>query len=489
MLRDIRKALSPVRSRLRMMRTLNWCLRGAVVGGCVGIAMEMSRLLAIDLPTWASWSAMAGGAALGALAGLCSPISSLLVARLIDRHYKLQDRSVTALAFAKRENPDAVMQLQMSDALDRIGQTVPRDVLPLGVPRSSVVFAFTAAIMLGLVLIPRGAAEESADANLLQQVVADQAKTLEETMLEDVREMADKQQDPELDKLLKELEEQVEELKAPEVDQREALAKLSEMQAALASAMEKLDLQKVDAQLQELAEAMQPAESLQSVSESLKNGKYDKAAEQLEKVDLSKLNRKERDAVNSNLKKLNKKLEGGEPGELSDGVKEMQEGLEEENESKCKNGQCKAASACKKQGVKKSIKECLSCQLNRLSECKCNCQNPSDKVCNNVAKSKEPSAKAGAGASNEPTGLEKTQLDSNRQRDNITGVQGDGPSERETSNAPEGEQKAARSYSERYTEFRKQMEEVLDNEPLPLGHRETVRKYFESIRPSNEEDK
>ena len=28
---------------------------------------------------------------------------------------------------------------------------------------------------------------------------------------------------------------------------------------------------------------------------------------------------------------------------------------------------------------------------------------------------------------------------------------------------------------------------VLDSEPLPLGHRETVQKYFESIRPSNEE--
>jgi hypothetical protein len=31
------------------------------------------------------------------------------------------------------------------------------------------------------------------------------------------------------------------------------------------------------------------------------------------------------------------------------------------------------------------------------------------------------------------------------------------------------------------------MEEVLDSEPLPLGHRETVRTYFESIRPTSEQ--
>ena len=87
-------------------------------------------------------------------------------------------------------------------------------------------------------------------------------------------------------------------------------------------------------------------------------------------------------------------------------------------------------------------------------------------------------------ASNSPTGEDKTKLDSRRREENLTGAQGDGPSERETLASDEARQDAARSYRERYAEYRKQMEEVLDSEPLPLGHRETVRKYFESIRPS-----
>ena len=78
-------------------------------------------------------------------------------------------------------------------------------------------------------------------------------------------------------------------------------------------------------------------------------------------------------------------------------------------------------------------------------------------------------------------------MNSKRRDEDLTGIAGDGPSERESTSSAEARQDAARTYEERYAEFRKQMEEVLDSEPLPLGHRETVRKYFESIRPSNAE--
>lgn len=84
-------------------------------------------------------------------------------------------------------------------------------------------------------------------------------------------------------------------------------------------------------------------------------------------------------------------------------------------------------------------------------------------------------------------GKEKTKLDSTRRDEDLTGLAGEGPSERETLSSAEARQDAARSYRQRYAEFRKQMEAVLDREPLPLGHRETVRKYFESIRPTDAE--
>ena len=487
MLRDLQKALSEVRFRQRVARTIDCVIAGLIAGAILGLIVEVARLAGQPYGPLASWLVLGATTILAGVAGLIAPVSWHTAARQVDRHYHLQDRTTTALAFSQDPSPDALKQLQVADALERLQKVVPQDAVPYRIPKSAAVMAVTVALLIGVACVPRAQAVVDPAAAQLQQVVNDQAQTLEETMLEDLQELTEKHPEPELKELTQELAELVEEMKAPEVDQREALAKLSEMQQALAAALENLDLQKTDAQLQEFAAALEPAEAMKSIAESLKAGKYDKAAEQLEKIDPKNLDRKQRDAVAQNLKKFKKDLGEGQQGELSEAAQQMEEGLENENESQCKSGQCKAAGVCKKQGLKKSISQCLSCQLNRLSQCKSNCQNAGQCASNKVAKSDSPSNKAGKGVSNQPLGEEKTNLDSNRQRQDITGVQGDGPSEREVSNSPEGEQDASRTYSQKYTEFRKQMEEVLDSEPLPLGHRETVRKYFESIRPSGEE--
>ncbi len=306
-------------------------------------------------------------------------------------------------------------------------------------------------------------------------------------MLEDLEQLAEDTDDPQLKQLAEEMKQAIQELKDPNVDQREALAKLSEMQAALTAAAAALDVQQIDAQLQALAEALAVADAMQAASQSLRGSEYDKAAKELEKIDASSMSKKQRDAVTSNLAKLNSKLGGGKQGQLSDAVQEIVDGLSNENETKAKQGFCKAAGVCRKQALRKKISECLGCQLNRLSACKGCCQGQCNKPGSNVAKSDTPSNSYGLGASNRPTGDEKTKLDSKRRDEDLAGLQGDGPSERETQSVSEARQDAVRSYRERYSEFRKQMEEVLDREPLPLGHRETVRKYFEAIRPSAEE--
>jgi hypothetical protein len=61
----------------------------------------------------------------------------------------------------------------------------------------------------------------------------------------------------------------------------------------------------------------------------------------------------------------------------------------------------------------------------------------------------------------------------------------EGDSDVETTTTPEARQRAGREYKEKYQKFRKESETVVDGEPIPLGHRQTVKKYFELIRPSN----
>lgn len=82
---------------------------------------------------------------------------------------------------------------------------------------------------------------------------------------------------------------------------------------------------------------------------------------------------------------------------------------------------------------------------------------------------------------------EKTGLESESRLEQVTGVQGDGPSEFETTHSPEGRQESGRGLRDVYAKYQKLSEEVLESEPIPLGQRQTIRRYFELIRPGNEE--
>ena len=66
------------------------------------------------------------------------------------------------------------------------------------------------------------------------------------------------------------MEKAIDELKEPNVDQRDALAKLSEMQASVTEAVKALDVAEVDAQLQQLAAALEVSEATEAASKTLK---------------------------------------------------------------------------------------------------------------------------------------------------------------------------------------------------------------------------
>lgn len=485
MLREIQRRLAGVRSRLRFQRGLDGLSIGAGAGALLGLSLEAMRIAGLTIEPVAPWLVLAGGSGLGWVIGMMLPIDWRIAARLTDRHYKLKDRALTALEFSSRPDQDELVRLQIQEAISKLDAADAKSVLPSRAPAYAPIAVTLTICMIGLMFVPISKPIVPQIDAAVQQVVQEQADTLEKTVVEELKELAEEVKEPELEQLAEEIEQIVEQLKAPDVDEREALAKLSEMQQQLTEALDKFNGEKTEAALKELASALEPASAMQPISESLKEGDYEKAAEQLENTEFKEMSRKERDAVADNLKKLVKKSDNGQRGELSDAEKELQEGLENENESQCRNAAEKMSSVAKKEGTKKSICKCLGQQLNKLGECKSQCQGAGQSKSEGPPrKTSSPSNQAGKSASNSPTGDQATNMDGNRRRENLTGAQGDGPSEREVSQAPEAEQEAARSYQAKYSEFKKQMEEVLESEPLPLGHRETVRKYFESIRPN-----
>jgi hypothetical protein len=82
----------------------------------------------------------------------------------------------------------------------------------------------------------------------------------------------------------------------------------------------------------------------------------------------------------------------------------------------------------------------------------------------------------------------QTTLDSQRNLEQLTGqLSGEGESEFETTTSPEGREAARRRTRETFAQYQKRSEAVLESEPIPLGHRQTIRRYFELIRPSAED--
>ncbi|HUG91100.1 MAG TPA: hypothetical protein VML55_09715, partial [Planctomycetaceae bacterium] len=102
----------------------------------------------------------------------------------------------------------------------------------------------------------------------------------------------------------------------------------------------------------------------------------------------------------------------------------------------------------------------------------------------NPQKSTSPTNSFGRGTSGNVFG-DPTDLESTRNLVEVTGEQGDGPSDVETTTSPEAREQARRAYRESFEKFQKLSEAVLDAEPIPLGHRQTIRRYFELIRPDS----
>jgi hypothetical protein len=149
-----------------------------------------------------------------------------------------------------------------------------------------------------------------------------------------------------------------------------------------------------------------------------------------------------------------------------------------------KDGARRLAGEARKQGKRKKLNDLLAKQCQCLSECKgdCECEGKNKSLAKGTG-----GKKWGLGAAGNDPG-EKTPLIGGKYESRLTGKQTDeGEIEIETTHSPEGKQDAQREYRESYDKYEKLSEAVLDSEPIPLGHRQTIRRYFESIRPTQAE--
>ncbi len=476
--------LSPVRTRQRGVFGLRAAVWGLLAGSLVAIGLVVSRWLGASISVGTLVAVQVAGPILGLIIGLAWKRTWHGAAVAVDQHYDLKDRTTTALAFIEKPADRAYSELQLQDTLEHLSSVEPKQVVPLRMPRP-LPYAVALTLLAGvLAMISFGNQPIQAAPSEPDPVIVAEAVAVEEKV-EELEEILKKEKNPELEELVKELLKKAEEMKLPGVDVKEALAKLSEMQASIQDQQAQFNTGMMEQQLQSLGEAMSAAQSLEAAAKALMEGKMDKAAQELAKIDNPKLDRKEMKAVTDKLAKAAQEMDKSGQPSLSQATSEFSEGLKK-CDGTCNGAAKKLAGECKKcEGRKKIsdlLKQCMSC----LSECKGNCQKNSLAKNNQRKKSTSSTKTFGMGTSGNIDG-DKTDLNARRNEEKITGQQGEGESDIETTHEVEGQQQASRGYKDVYQKYRKMSESVLDSEEIPLGHRQMIRKYFELIRPQNGE--
>jgi hypothetical protein len=482
----ILEKLEPVRRRQQGLEVIRSTAAGLLASSLVGVALGLLRWQGAGVTgagRWWLWAAAiaVAGPALGAIVGLARGRSALLAAAAVDRQYGLKDRALSAVDFIRRGKSTSLHTLQVADALEHLAGLDPRQVAPFRMPAVLPYAVAAMALAFVLLLWPRAGVVQAEPAAPLEAVLA--AAEDAEDGLEELNEAAKKNDDIKLKELVQKLSETIQEMKLPGVDTKEALAKLSEMQAAITAQQAQFNVGLVDAQMQSLGEAMASTQALEGAGQALQQGKYDKAAEQLEKAE-PKFDRKETKTLKEKLAQAAKAMEDGGLTELSTATTELAASLDDEGTAQ---GACKKlGNLARSQGRRKRISDLLTLATVNLGECKGNCDKNGGAKIRLRKKSDTPKSTWGLAISGNTDG-EKTKLDAARKREQIQGQMGEGDAEIETTHMPEGRQTAARTYREQYQKYRRMTEAALNSEPIPLGHRQTIRRYFELIRPQNDE--
>ena len=128
----------------------------------------------------------------------------------------------------------------------------------------------------------------------------------------------------------------------------------------------------------------------------------------------------------------------------------------------------------------KLLSECQACKAGIAGVCS------GEGITRTNALSKGPSNRAGKSTSANQFG-ELTSIDASLNLEHVTGVQGDGPSTVQTTKASAEGQQSAVSYKDAYTKYQKLSEDALTEEQIPLGYKFYVKRYFEAIKPSDEQ--
>lgn len=475
----------------RLLDALGWFLRVAAVVLAIVLAV------ALVFPAVSAWGGvvfgvLGAGLILSAAVAWFRPLPKGLLARRIDEHAGLADHAITS-AELDAEKGSGWLRLQYEDTLARLQAINWKKAWPLRWPRFSgwtaVVAVFLAVLLAGRLLTYRPATAVTSPGLTAQAAII-------EEVFKDWEKAAELGEDPELKKLLAELQPMREQL--PKMNEREMLLSLSKLQNKLEAMREASSKDSMEAAAAEMAAAFEGMEGMGQLAAALRQKEFEKAAEQAEKqaeklgeAGASTPKGADSAATQQQMASAADKLsQGGQEQSASD-MREMQKSAGQKNAKGMSKAMGQMAKNFGKEGQRQQIKKNLGLQIAQIGQCKnCvgqgQCEKPGMSLSRKIAQSK---GGKGAGSSTDPNReKDPTQSDAARAQENLTGNAGEGESTTETvssdtpgTEAPRGDRNA------QFAQYEKLSEQAIADESLPLAYREAIRKYFEAIRPARDQ--
>lgn len=478
--------------RLRVERLRRWVLLSSCSSASL---LAVWAAVAFVNPAFAHASPVALGVVMLVVGGVTllawlQPVSSSDAATGIDRERSLPDSAISAQELPATSSSDAWRKFQLEDTVRRAESAQVRK----GRFDWSLLSAVASVILLGVIVMMQGATVPGPQAT--DPLLAEHAADLEE-MFADWELAQEEQPDPELQKLLEEVQPLREMLATGELDQRQMFIELSKVEDRIAAMQDRMAKESLDAHAAELAESMEGVEGMEPLAAALRAQDYAKAqevADQLQK-ELSKPGAKTptgAEQAASRMESAAEKMRNEGQQSMAQGMQNLSQGAKQNNPSKMADGMKKVSQAMGQQQSKKNQQRNMAACRQQVGMCK-ECMGEGESMSRGLSliPKLSMSKKNGKGAGSEIDLLrEKPATDSlgTGTQEALTGVaDGMGDSETETVRTTEApSQRTVSVATADFAAYRKLSEEAIEDESLPLAHRMTIRRYFESIRPSSE---
>ena len=332
----LRKQVAIAYRRLLMQRFLGvlaWSLFGTLLLAAIAVAVRKLIPFEVDSLAWsAGWigGAIAAGFVIAAVWTYLTRQSQLDAAIEIDRRFGLKERISSTLALDESELESPAGKALASDALRRVERIDVESKFGIQWNRRTLLPLVPAALAFGLLFVADPTRDDIAQGNPdadVTKLIKESTEPLRKRLEERRKEAAEKGLKDAAD-LFKQLEEGARELtKKDNIDKKQALSKLNDLQKQLEERREKLGGERMKQQLDNLKNLKSgPADK---VADALKEGDFQKAVDEIEKLkdDLAKgnLDAKKQEDLKQQLADMQKKLQ-----DAVDAQKNLEQNMEKQ---------------------------------------------------------------------------------------------------------------------------------------------------------------